>query len=165
MSPDKRTRRNRGGGVPPAAPSVRTKPGPDDPYEVVYYKRHAEDDPREAVPGREFLAICPPSVRALLMAVAAQVAAGPPHKFVGGGYWKALSRGMAGYHEIRVNGPMRTHYRLFCRLDTKADGRGPLLVILCGESKRFGSDLSDSAYRRIRALGEEYEARNPRSVI
>src|SRR5437773_4735964 len=160
MSPDKRPRWKKGRGVPPATSGVRTSPGPDDTYDVVYYKRHAEDDPGEAVPGREFLTSCPQKVRAQMMAVAVAVAAGPPPRFAGGGLWEAMGGDMTGYHEIRVNGPGRIHYRLFCRLDNRAEGRGPLLVILCGGSKPFRSKLSDAAYRRVRALGEEYEARN-----
>lgn len=165
MSPDKRARRRgarRSTSVPPA---VRTRPGPNDTYEVVYYKRHAEDDPSEDVPGRRFLASCPPKVEATMRAVAAAVAAAPPHRFSGGGYWEVMHGQMAGFYEIRVDGPRRTHYRLFCLLDNDAQGRGPLLVILCGESKRFRSSLSDGAYRRVQALGEEYAARNPRSIL
>jgi hypothetical protein len=72
---------------------------------------------------------------------------------------------MGGFYEIRVDGPKRTHYRLFCLLDNDAQGHGPLLVILCGESKRFRSTLSDAAYGRVQALGSEYNARNPRSIL
>lgn len=165
MSPDKRPRRSRGSRPTSVPPAVRTRPGLDDTYVVVYYKRHADDDPGEATPGREFLASCPASVRAKMVAVAAAVAAAPPHKFSGGGYWEAMHGDMTGYYEIRVDGPKRTHYRLFCRLDTEAADHGPLLVILCGQSKRFRSTFNDGAYRRVREFGEEYLARNPRSIL
>jgi hypothetical protein len=165
MSPDKRPSRRGSKSVTSVPPAVRTRPGPNDTYTVVYYKRHADDDPQESVPGREFLASCPTKVSATMKAVAAAVAAAPPHKFSGGGYWEAMHGEMAGYYEIRVDGPKRTHYRLFCRLDTEAVGHGPLLVIICGESKRFLSTLSDAAYKRVRASGKEYVARNPRSIL
>ncbi len=92
------------------------------------------------------------------------MAAAPPHRFAGGGYWEAMHGEMAGYFEVRVDGPARHHYRLFCLLDTEAQGLGPLLVILTGADKPFRTTLPDSAYKEVRALGEEYRARNPRSL-
>jgi hypothetical protein len=166
MSPDKRPRgrSSRGRSQRTAPAEARTRPGRDDAYEVVYYKRHKDDDPAERVPGREFLARCPTKVRATMAAVAAAVAAAPPRRFSGGGYWEAMHGEMTGYYEIRVDGPRRTHYRLFCRLDTEAVGRGPLLVILCGDSKGLLTTFSESVYRLVRATGSEYLARNPRSI-
>jgi Txe/YoeB family toxin of Txe-Axe toxin-antitoxin module len=144
--------------------SVRSRPSPNAPYDVVYFVRHIEDDPQQSSPGREFLADCPPAIRARFQAVIAAVAAAPPHRFSGGGYWEAMHGTMAGYYEIRIDGQRRIHYRLFCRLDTSAIGRKPLLVIICGASKRFRTTFSDRDYAKVRAYGTEYLARNPRSI-
>ena len=40
----------------------------------------------------------------------------------------------------------------------------PLLVAICGLDKPFRTELSDADYRHVRALGEEYLRRNPRSL-
>jgi hypothetical protein len=93
------------------------------------------------------------------------VAAAPPKQFAGGGYWEAMHGSMTGWFELRVDGPQRTHYRLYCLLDYEAEGVSrPLLVIVTGLSKAFGSTLSEAAYERVRLLGAEYLARNPRSI-
>ncbi len=46
---------------------------------------------------------------------------------------------MTGWFEVRVNGPKRHHYRLFCRLDYDAKDRPkPLLVVICGVNIQVG---------------------------
>ncbi len=68
-----------------------------------------------------------------MRAVLTQVAAAPPKRFAGGGYWVAMKGEMTGWFEVRVNGPRRYHYRLFCRLDYEAKDRPkPLLIVICG---------------------------------
>ena len=100
-----------------------------------------------------------------MRAVLVQVAAAPPKRFAGGGYWEAMKGDMTGWFEVRVDGPRRHHYRLFCRLDYAADGRSkPLLAVICGLSKPFRSQLSDTDYKHVRDLGREYLDRNPRSL-
>ncbi|MGB4776837.1 hypothetical protein [Microbacterium sp.] len=96
----------------------------------------------------------------------AAVAAAPPKRFSGGGYWEAMHGAMTGWFEVRVDGPPnRTHYRLFCLLDYDAEGTDmPLLVIVDGRSKKFRTTLSDEDYADVRALGKEYRSRNPRSI-
>jgi hypothetical protein len=95
----------------------------------------------------------------------ASPAAAPPKRFAGGGYWEAMKGKMTGWFEVRVDGPRRHHYRLFCRLDYAAHGRPkPLLVVICGLSKPFRTQLSDADYERVRDLGREYLDRNPRSL-
>lgn len=165
MSPDKRPPRRGGSRKTAAPPTVKTRPASTDAYEVVYFKRHAEDDPAQETPGRQFLNSCPDKVKSTMMAVAAAVAAAPPQRFAGGGYWEAMHGDMTGYYEIRVDGPKRVHYRLFCRLDTEATEHGPLLVIICGEKKLFRTTFNDSVYTRVRSLGSEYVVRNPRSIL
>jgi hypothetical protein len=140
-------------------------PSRDDPYEIVYFRRHKDDDPRRAMPGREFLASVPLRIRAQFDAIVIAVAKAPPYKFAGGGKWEAMHGEMNGLYEVRVDGPPnRTHYRLFCLLDTKARDRGPLLVIIDGESKPFHTEMPNRVYRRVRRYRDEYLARQPRSV-
>ena len=72
---------------------------------------------------------------------------------------------MAGWFEIRVDGPKRHHYRLFCRLDYEAAGvEKPLLVVIDGRDKPFRTTLSAKDYADVRDLGDEYLGRNPRSI-
>lgn len=100
-----------------------------------------------------------------MRAVLAEVAAAPPKRFAGGGYWEAMKGEMTGWFEVRVDGPRRHHYRLFCRLDYAAQGRAkPLLVVICGLGKPFRTQLSEADYRHVRDLGREYLDRNPRSL-
>ncbi|GEM32988.1 hypothetical protein NN3_39950 [Nocardia neocaledoniensis NBRC 108232] len=54
---------------------------------------------------------------------------------------------------------------MFCRLDYEAIGRDkPLLVVIGGLTKAYGTTLSAADYQAIRELGAEYAAINPRSV-
>ena len=72
---------------------------------------------------------------------------------------------MTGWFEVRVDGPKRHHYRLFCRLDYEAeDATKPLLVVITGLDKPFRTELSDSDYAGVRQLGDKYLSRNPRSI-
>ena len=132
MAPDRRSKAKRKP-PPPAVPAVRTGPSSDDAHQVVFFRRHAKDDPSERAPGRDFLNACPAKVRVTMRAVLAQVAAAPPKRFAGGGYWEAMKGDMTGWFEVRVDGPSRRHYRLFCRLDYEAKGVDkPLLVVIYG---------------------------------
>lgn len=162
MSPDKRPRpKSR---PPRQAPPAITRHDPSHPYTVVYFQRHIEDDPEQSVPGRTFLSSCPTKVRVTMAAVLTQVAAAPPHRFAGGGYWEAMHGAMTGFHEVRVDGPARRHYRLFCLLDTDAKDLGPLLVVLSGADKAFRSTLGEDVYVQVRELGAEYRSRHPRQL-
>jgi hypothetical protein len=100
-----------------------------------------------------------------MRAVLTQVAAAPPKRFAGGGYWEAMKGEMTGWFEVRVDGPRRHHYRLFCLLDCDAKRQArPLLVVICGLGKAFRTRLSEADYRQVRDLGAEYLGRNPRSL-
>ncbi len=84
-------------------------------------------------------------MRAALVAVASA----PPKRFAGGGYWQAMKGAMTGWFELRVDGPGRHHYRLFCLLDYDAEGlEKPLLVVIDGRDKPFRTTLSDADYTR-----------------
>lgn len=144
---------------------TRTGPSSADAHDVVFFRRHLADDPQQAERARDFLNRCPTKVRATMRAVLAEVAAAPPKRFSGGGDWEAMKGEMVGWFEVRVDGSGRHHYRLFCRLDYEAAGVGrPLLVVIDGRDKPFRTELAARGYRAVRALGEEYLARNPRSL-
>lgn len=167
MSPDKRSRKitHRGTGPTSTSAELSARPSSDDAHSIVYFKRHRDDDDAESVPGRAFLAACPTKVRATMRAVLVAVASAPPKRYAGGGYWEAMRGDMSGWFEVRVDGPKRHHYRLFCLLDYAAIGETkPLLVVVAGLDKPFRTTLSDADYARVRALGDEYRGRNPRSL-
>ena|SRR5437879_1727189 len=147
-------------------PEARTGPSSDDMHAVVYFRRHPDDDPTETAPGRVFMReVCPAAVRAKLDAVLNAVAAAPPKRFAGGGAWEAMHGDMTGWFEVRKDGPKRHHYRLFCLLDYAAQEQDkPLLVIIDGRDKPFRTELESADYAAIRALGDEYLRRNPRSI-
>jgi len=150
----------------PARRNEAVGPNPDDAYEIAYFRRHQDDDPSQAVPGQEFLATVPPAVEARIRAVVIAVAKATPHKFAGGGKWEAMSGDMAGIYEVRVDGPPnRTHHRLLCVLDAKAQGRGPLLVIIDGASKPFRTEMPTKVYARVRTHRAEYLKRPKRSLV
>ncbi len=93
------------------------------------------------------------------------VAAAPPKRFAGGGKWERMHGDMQGFYEVRVDGPGRHHYRLFCLLDYEAVSRDkPLLVVIDGRDKPFRTTLNSDDYAAVRTLGEEYRKRNPRSL-
>jgi hypothetical protein len=93
------------------------------------------------------------------------VAAAPPKRFSGGGYWEAMKGEMSGWFELRIDGPRRHHYRFFCLLDYDAKGEEkPLLVVIDGRDKPFRTTLSDADDAAVRKLGDEYRKRNPRSL-
>ncbi len=104
----------------------------------------------------------------MMLAVVNAVADAPPPQFSGGGKWEAMHDEMAGYYEIRVDGPKRHHYRLFCLLERDGGSvglGGPSLVLICGKEKPFRTVLSARDYGEVRRLGSEYLARRPRSVL
>lgn len=146
-------------------PAARGTPERNDAYQVIYFQRHRDDDPAESVPAREFLRGCPAAVRAKFASVLHAVAAAPPHRFSGGGYWEAMQGDMAGWFEVRVDGPKRHHFRLYCLIDLEAIGYPrPLLVVVAGLDKPFRTTLTGRDYDAVRALGAEYRSRNPRSL-
>lgn len=144
---------------------MRTGPSPEDAHEIVYFNRHIDDDLGRAEPGRDALRSWPGSARAKAYAVLIAVATAPPKRFAGGGYWEAMKGQMSGWFEVRIDGPKRHHYRLFCLLDYDAKGRDrPLLVVVDGRDKPFRTTLGDTDYAAVRAMGKEYLSRNPRAV-
>ncbi len=134
---------------------------------IHFFQRHKEDDLAETVPGRDFLDACPQPVMAKLLAVVKAVAEAPPPMFSGGGKWEAMHGDMAGYYEIRVDGPDRRYYRLFCVLERNGDDvglGGPAIMLMTGMAKAFRTTFSSKDYKKVRELGSEYRKRQPRSV-
>lgn len=164
MSPDPRDRRKQR--KPQGKrPAVRVRPSPDDPQRSSTSNGHRADDPQASGPGREALNSYPTKVRATMRAVLVAVAGAPSMRFAGGGHWEAMKGDMTGWFELRVDGPGRHYYRLFCLLDYEAHGHDkPLLVVIDGRDKPFRTTLSDGDYAAVRSLGDEDRRRNPRSL-
>jgi len=72
---------------------------------------------------------------------------------------------MGGYFEVRVTGPNRKQYRLFCILEHQRPGLAKKsIVVIDGMSKPHMTVFKDADYAGIRRLADEYRARTPRSV-
>lgn len=144
----------------------RTKPSSDDTHQIVFFKRHEDEDPTCRTPARDFLKDqCPSGVRIKLQNILVQVAKAPPKKFDGGGAWEAMHGDMTGWFEAKADGPRRTHYRLYCHIDLDAlNATAPLLVVVSGMKKMFRTKLNPSDYAEVMTLGDEYFGHNPRSL-
>lgn len=143
------------------------KPTTPAPWQIHFFQRHRDDEPRQAVPARDFLDRCPHAVAAKLIAVVKALADAPPPVFSGGGKWEAMHGAMTGFYEVRADGARRRHYRLFCLLDrdgAKVGLGGPSLVLLTGKDKAFQTVLSAADSAEVRSLGREFLARVPRCV-
>jgi hypothetical protein len=144
----------------------RRKPERSEPWDIRYFQRHRSDDPGRRAPAREFINGCPTGVRADIRATLKAVAEAPPPQFSGGGRWKAMHVSMKGYFEVRVMGPGRMLYRVFCLLEREAEGLDrPSIIPIDGMSKQSGTAFTEGEYAAVRRLGDEYRARTPRSVI
>jgi hypothetical protein len=79
--------------------------------------------------------------------------------------WEAMHGEMTGYHEVRVTGPGREQFRLFCLLDSDGPGlAGPAIVALDGRRKPFMTKFSSSEYAAVKKVGDAYKARSPRRI-
>jgi hypothetical protein len=135
-------------------------------WEIIFY---ATAD--GSVPGAEFLDGCPPKVRGTILAVLDAVAAAPPPAFSGGGKWEAMHGDMGGYYEIRITGPGREQFRLFCLLENADQGtliarglRGPAIAVITGMRKKTGTVFSERDYAKVRRLGTDHARQTPRRV-
>jgi hypothetical protein len=82
------------------------------PWSVIYYQAlHG------SVPAIDFLSSHPGKVEGEFAAVLEAVAAAPLPRFSGGGKWEAMRGTMSSWHEIRLTGPGREQFRLFCLLE------------------------------------------------
>jgi hypothetical protein len=130
------------------------------PWDVVYYRNAAG-----TVPAVDFLETCPVAVEARMLAVLDAVAAAPPPRFSGGGYWEAMHGDMAGHYEVRVTGPGREQFRLFCLLDRDGPGLpGPAIAVITGLRKPWRTVFTEADYLRVRSLGDDYRQCDPRRI-
>lgn len=123
------------------------------------------------VPAEDFLDGCPAKIEARFYAVLEAVRDAPPPQFSGGGYWEAMHGGMGGFHEIRLTGPGRRQYRLFCILDNddrvglrKRGFDRPQIAVITGMVKASGEKFSNHDYAKVKGLGDQYEKTFPRSI-
>lgn len=166
MSPDRRPQRSTKRPSPKPPSRTERRKVLEEAWGIEYFQRHEDDDPSRSVPAREFLAGCPKGVSSDLRAVVTAVADAPPPKFSGGGQWKAMHDSMRGWYEARMMGPGKRLYRVFCLLERAAPGLdGPSVVLITGMDKPNETAFSEADYARVRALGDEYRARSPRSVL
>jgi hypothetical protein len=108
-----------------------------------------------------------------MTAVLDAVAAAPPPQFSGGGYWEAMHGTMAGFFEVRKQGPKREQFRLFCILENPADNTelkksglpGPAIAVITGMRKPWRTVFSEGDYDRVRRLGESYRNTFPRQIV
>jgi hypothetical protein len=76
-----------------------------------------------------------------------------------------------GFYEIRLNGPGREQYRLFCVLENGTDeelvGRGlvkPAIAVIDGRRKAWRTTLSAGDYWAVSKLGEDHRSQHPRRI-
>lgn len=119
----------------------------------------------------EFLDDCPVKVAALLLAVLDAVAEAPPPQYSGGGKWEAMHGAMGGYYEVRVTGPHREQFRLFCILENASSDEltrrgldGPAIAVITGLRKPWRTAFDARDYRGVRDLGDNYESTIPRMI-
>jgi hypothetical protein len=136
------------------------------PWAVIYYQA-----PDGTVPALEFLDGCPGTIDAQFTAVLDAVAAAPPPRFSGGGKWQAMHRTMGGWYEIRLTGPGREQFRLFCLLENGTGDelarRGlprPAIAVITGMRKPWRTVFSERDYQRVRELGGGHQRNHPRRI-
>jgi hypothetical protein len=133
----------------------------DSEHEIVYFAGPMSGNMPTP---RKFFNALPAKVQAKLSSILIAVAAAPPGRFAGGGYWEAMHGAMSGFYEIRADF-QRTHYRLICLLDYEAIGPSvPLLVIVAGLSKPVGTTIKPEVYAHVKSAGLRYLSVNPRAI-
>lgn len=78
---------------------------------------------------------------------------------------------MNGWYEIRLTGPGREQFRLFCLLENAAaeelGRRGlprPAIAVITGMRKPWRTVFSERDYKSVRDLGDEYRRNYPRRI-
>lgn len=145
-----------------SAPPIDRNP----PWNILYYQ--TVDG---CCPAVDFLDSCPGKIEAEFVAVLDAVASAPPPQFSGGGKWEAMHGEMTGYYEIRLTGPGREQFRLFCLLENGSDEelrrRGlarPAIAALDGRRKPWRTTLTARDYRQIKQLGDDHRQQYPRRI-
>jgi hypothetical protein len=136
------------------------------PWDIVYFQTL-----EGSIPALDFLDGCPGKIDAEFAAVLDAVAAAPPPRFSGGGKWEAMHEAMGGWYEIRITGPGREQFRLFCLLEnattSELSRRGlprPAIAVITGMRKPWRTTFSERDYKRVRDLGDEHKRSYPRSI-
>jgi hypothetical protein len=137
-------------------------------WQIEYYEQRDG-----SAPAVEFLDECSTKIDAQFNAVLDAVATSPPPQFSGGGKWEAMHGSMGGYYEIRLTGPGREQFRLFCLLENaepvelrRRGLKGPSIVVINGMRKPHRTTFTDRDYRKhVRALGEDHLATIPRRLV
>lgn len=113
------------------------------PWSIIYYRAAGG-----TVPALDFLDSCPGKLEGEFTAVLDAVAA-----------------------EIRLTGPSREQFRLFCLLENGTDDelvkRGlikPAIVVIDGRRKPWRTVLSAADYRAVKKVGEEHKRQFPRRI-
>lgn len=119
----------------------------------------------------EFLRGCPVGIRAQFVNTLNAVAAAPPPRFSGGGMWEAMHGAMSGWYEIRLTGPGREQFRLFCLLENgtpeelaRRGLKGPAIAVITGLRKPWRTTFSQRDYQYVRELGKEHQRSYPRRI-
>jgi hypothetical protein len=78
---------------------------------------------------------------------------------------------MGGWFEIRLTGPGREQFRLFCLLENgtihEMAKRGlprPAIAVITGMRKPWRTTFSDRDYEHVRDLGTEHQRNYPRKL-
>ena len=115
--------------------------------------------------------LLPGTIDAQFTAVLDAVAAAPPPRFSGGGKWEAMHGSMGGWYEIRLTGPGREQFRLFCLLENGTSDelarRGlprPAIAVITSMRKSWRTVFSERDYQRVRELGREHQRNHPRRI-
>lgn len=123
------------------------------------------------IPARDFLIGCPQAVSAHFLATLDAIAAAPPPRFSGGGAWEATRGAMSGWYEVRLTGPRREQFRLFCLLENgtpaelaKHGLERPAIAVITGMRKPWRTTISERDYQRVRVLGKEHRQNHPRRI-
>jgi hypothetical protein len=140
--------------------------GLDLPWSVAYYLAAGG-----STPALDFLDGCPLVIQARFASVLDAVAAAPPPRFSGGGLWEAMHGAMSGWYEIRLTGPRREQFRLFCLLESgttkelaKRGLRRPAIAVVTGMRKPWRTTFSEREYHDVRVLGEDHRQAFPRRL-
>ena len=153
----------------PSSKHVRTRSDPvsKSRYWLIVVYLRADD----TIPAQDFLAECPQAIRAQFLATLDAVAAAPPPRFSGGGAWEAMHGAMSSWYEVRLTGPRREQFRLFCLLENgtseqlaKRGLNRPAIAVITGMRKPWRTTFSERDYQRVRALGDEYLQNHPRRI-
>jgi hypothetical protein len=146
--------------------SIDSSPISGSPWLIVLYlTAHG------TIPARDFFMGCPQAVAAQFLATLDAIAAAPPPRFSGGGAWEAMHGAMSGWYEVRLTGPRREQFRLFCLLENGTPAelakRGlerPAIAVITGMRKPWRTTFSERDYQRVRVLGEEHRQNHPRRI-